>query len=186
MNDPKFLLLENIGSFSEEEKNLLLKEIQEIQIKKGERLLNIDQVCSSAQFILSGSLYQYRKNKDGDKEIIDLYTSNDWVLNHKSFISRKPSQHTIEAFEDSCVLEISMESIHKLIGISQNFLQLGSILEQTSSRLYFFDNNSSAEEKYRFILKQRRDLLLKFPLGMLASYLKIKPETLSRVRKKIT
>lgn len=179
------LFLESVGNFHEEEQSLLLKEIKEIHLAKGEIILNAGEVCSLVHFVVSGSLYQYKLNTDLDKEIIDLYTTDDWALNHRSFISRKPSQYSIEAFEESLVFEISIQSIHKLIANSQSFLRLGSILEKTSSRLSFFDNNSSADEKYRFVLNHRPDLLQRFPLGMIASYLKIKPETLSRIRKKI-
>jgi len=178
-------ILESLGNFDEEEQSLLLKEIKEIHLAKGEIILNPGEVCSLAHFVVSGSLYQYKLNTDLDKEIIDLYTKNDWVLDHKSFVSRTASQHFIEAFENSLIFEISIQSVHKLIANSQRFLRLGSILEKTSSRLSFFDNNNSADEKYRFILNHRQDLLQKFPLGMIASYLKMKPETLSRIRKKV-
>ena len=110
----------------------------------------------------------------------------DRVINHKSFTTRKPSENLIQAFEDSTIYELSIEAIHKLIATSQSFLQLGKILETTISRIDFFDNNNTPDEKYRFILEHKPMLLQKFPQKIIASYLKITPETLSRVRKRFS
>ncbi|MEO5563434.1 MAG: hypothetical protein ABIR18_08365, partial [Chitinophagaceae bacterium] len=56
------------------------------------------------------------------------------------------------------------------------------IFEQATSRVHFFDNRLNPTEKYQYILDNKSGLLQKFPLKLIASYLKITPETLSRVR----
>ncbi|PKG42822.1 Crp/Fnr family transcriptional regulator, partial [Psychroflexus sp. MES1-P1E] len=111
--------------------------------------------------------------------------SNDWVINHKSFTTRKPSEYSIQAFEESFIYELSIDAIHRLIAQSQSFFQMGKILEESTSRIDFFDNNNTPDEKYDFIIKNKPSLLQKFPQKIIASYLKITPETLSRVRKRI-
>ncbi|MEM8526602.1 MAG: Crp/Fnr family transcriptional regulator, partial [Bacteroidota bacterium] len=143
------------------------------------------EVCSSVSFVVSGSFHQYHVDSECNKNFIELYTTHDWILDHKSFTSRKPSKYAIQAFEESSVYELSIESIHKLIALSQNFLQMGKILKESASRVDFFDNNNTPDEKYNYILKNRPQLIQIFPLKMIASYLKITPETLSRVRKRI-
>lgn len=186
MNESISKLLSKAGTFSEEESLLLQKELQLRKVDKGDFLLKEGTVCSSLWFIISGSFYQYTLNTDLDKIIIDLNTTNDWLINHKSFTSRKPSKCAIEAFEDSSVYELSIESIHKLIALSQSFLQMGKILDVATARIEFFDNNNTPNEKYQHIINNRPQLLQKFPQTILASYLKITPETLSRVRKRIS
>jgi hypothetical protein len=59
-------------------------------------------------------------------------------------------------------------------------------MDSAVSRVIFFDNASTPTEKYLYILNNRLQLIQAFPLKMIASYLKITPETLSRVREKVT
>ena len=140
-------------------------------------------------FIL-GDLFETWIGDDNESEfnknVIDLSIPNDWVLNHKSFTARKPSEYSIQAFEDTSYYEISIDAIHRLIAQSQSFLQMGKILEESISRIYFFDNNNTPDEKYLHIITKKPELLQKFPQTIIASYLKITPETLSRVRKRIS
>ena len=178
-------LLKKAGEFSEKESTLLKKELQFRKLKKDDFLLEKGNTCSSLSFIISGSFYQYNVDLELNKNIIDLNTSNDWVINHRSFTTRKPSEYSIQAFEESFVYELSIDAIHRLIAKSQSFLQMGKILEESTSRIDFFDNNNTPDEKYEFILKSKPNLLQKFPQKIIASYLKITPETLSRVRKRI-
>lgn len=186
MNESIYKLLSKAGNFSEKESLLLKQELQFKELKKGDMLLEKGNVCSSLCFIVSGSFYQYNIDPEFNKNIIDLNIPNDCVINHKSFTSRKPSECSIEAFEDSAVYEISMDAIHKLIALSQSFLQMGKILEETTSRIDFFDNNFTPDEKYHYIITNKPNLLQNFPQTIIASYLKITPETLSRVRKRLS
>ncbi|QTD37599.1 Crp/Fnr family transcriptional regulator [Polaribacter batillariae] len=178
-------LLKKAGEFSEKESILLKNELQYKKLKKDDYLLEKGNTCSSLSFIISGSFYQYSIDLELNKNIIDLNVSNDWVINHKSFTTRKPSEYSIQAFEDSSIYELSIDAIHRLIAQSQSFLQMGKVLEESTSRIDFFDNNNTPDEKYNFILKNKPNLLQKFPQKLIASYLKITPETLSRVRKRI-
>ena len=177
--------LKKAWGFSEKEFSLLNQELVFRELRKDDFILKDGEVCSSIYLTVSGSFYQYNTDFDLNKNFIDLYVSNEWMLNHKSFTSRKPSKYSIQAFENSTVCELSIESIHKLIGISQKFLQMGRILEESTSRIDFFDNNNTPDEKYSYLLKNRPKLIQKFPQKVIASYLKITPETLSRVRKRL-
>ncbi len=179
-------IINKIGRFNDEELCLLKNELEYYELKKGDNLLKVGEVCSSLWFVVSGSFYEYSVNPEQDKVVIDLYITNDWVINHKSFSARKPSEHTIQAFKKSVVYELKIESIHKLISQSQSFLTMGRILEESTSRIRFFDNNSTPDEKYDFILKNKPQFLQEFPQKIIASYLKITPETLSRVRKRLS
>ncbi|WP_282089773.1 Crp/Fnr family transcriptional regulator [Aquimarina algiphila] len=184
MNNSLLKFLNNTGAYSEKEVALLKEELQFRTLKKDEILLKKGDVCSSFCFIITGSFYQYNIDANLDKNIIDLNVADDWVINHKSFTSRKPSQFFIQAFENSSVYEISIDAIHKLIAKSQSFLQMGKILEEATSRVDLFDNDYTPDEKYQYILKNKPELIQRFPQKLIASYLKITPETLSRVRKR--
>ncbi len=175
-------LIQKTQHYSPHELQLLEKDIQYRKLIKNEILLQEGEVCKSFCFLVNGAIYQHKINEDFDQKILDLHTQNDWVLNTKSFTSQKPSESYITAYQESDIIEISVESIHKLIALSQSFLQMGKVLEQSNTRISFFDNDQTPFEKYQYILNNKPDYLQKFPQKMIASYLKITPETLSRVR----
>ena len=186
MNNAIVEFIRRAGTFSEKEAVLLQQELQYRELKKGSVLLEKGTVCSSLGFVISGSFYQYHIDTYLNNKVIDLYSTYDWVIHHKSFTSRKPSENRIEAFEDSTIYEISIDAIHRLIAQSQTFLQMGKILEESISRIDFFDHNNTPDEKYEHLRKNKPNLLQKFPQTIIASYLKITPETLSRVRKRLS
>ena len=179
-------IINKVGKFNDEEIFLLKKELQSYELEEGHTLLKVGDVCSSLWFVISGSFYEYNINEELDKVVIDLYIKNDWVINHKSFSTRQPSEYTIQSFKKSFVYELTIDSVHKLISKSQAFLTMGKILEESTSRINFFDNNNTPDEKYDFIINNKPQLLQEFPQKIIASYLKITPETLSRVRKRLS
>jgi CRP-like cAMP-binding protein len=174
-------VLSNIGRFSAEELNLIQEQCLNRRLKKNEILLESGQVCRSVYFILEGAFYQYRMN-DIDENIIELHIENEWFLNYESFLSQKPSTETIKAYADSEILELTVHSIHALIEKSPVFFQLGKLLQPLAVRSKFFDEAMTPAEKYNYVMDHRPRLLQRFPLKYIASYLKITPETLSRVR----
>jgi CRP-like cAMP-binding protein len=177
--------LQKIGIFREEDLLLFSENVKIRSVKKEEILLREGEICQSVFFINSGGVYQYNVKDEIEQNVIDLHIEGDWLLNHRSFIAQKPSEGIIQAYSDCNLLELTLHNLHKLIGISPAFFQLGKLLEPSNSRISFFDNDSTPIQKYEYILENRPQLLQIFPLKIIASYLKITPETLSRVRAKI-
>jgi len=174
-------ILLNIGRFSETEIGLFEKYAIKRSLNKNDVLLKEGEVCQSVFYILSGSFYQFQT--DGTcKNILDLHIQNEWMFNQTSLINQSPSKTSIRAFSKAEVLELDLNSLHKLIATSQAFLQLNRILDRANTRIHFFDYSLSPVQKYNFIMETKPLLLQVFPLKMIASYLKITPETLSRVR----
>ena len=167
--------LNKAGIYTEKEILLLEKEIQFRVLAKDEIILDKGSICSSLIFIDSGSVYHYYVDSEHIKNVIDLNIANDWVLNHKSFTSREPSEYYIKAFENTSIYELSIDAIHRLIAQSQSFLQMGKILEESTSRIKIFDNNYTPDEKYQYILDNKPELLQIFPQKLIASFLKITP-----------
>ncbi|WP_109300022.1 Crp/Fnr family transcriptional regulator [Aquimarina sp. AU474] len=186
MSHPITTYLKTNGDYSPQELELLKNSLEHKILEKDEFLLEKGEVCSCICFVESGAVLQYKINSDMDQVVIDLNISNDWVINHKSFTSQRPSEYNIKAFEKTTVYILYIESIHRLIAQSQSFLQMGKLLENAVSRIDFFDNNNTPDEKYMFLLKNKPEILQKFPQTLIASYLKITPETLSRVRKRLS
>jgi CRP-like cAMP-binding protein len=178
--------LRQTGFYSDEDVLLFEKAAVSRTMAKNEILLQQGAVCKSMFYNITGAFYQYNVKDEIEENIIDLHTDKEWFFNHSSFASQKPSGSFIKAYAQSSILELSVESLHWLIAKSQVFLQMGKLLDQATSRVYFFDNCLTPAEKYQYILDNRPQLIQQFPQKMLASYLKITPETLSRVRDKFS
>lgn len=178
-------ILRATGTYSDQDVLLFESWARERQIRKSEVLLREGEVARSLFLVLKGGVFQYKKNVEKEPDIIDLHLPNEWFFNYTSLVGQKPSQAFIEAFTDSSIIELNLEAIHYLTSKSLAFMQLNRILEGAVSRLHFFDYSMTPLEKYQFVLKTRPQLIQVFPLKMIASYLKITPETLSRVREKM-
>ncbi|MBT1703209.1 Crp/Fnr family transcriptional regulator [Chryseosolibacter indicus] len=175
-------ILKNNGIYSSSDETLFEKEVRHRTISKDELLVKRGEVCRSIFFNITGSLYQYKSKDEIKENVIDLHADQEWVLNQISFTFQKPSDTFIKAYTDSRLLELSIESIHCLIAQSPAFLQLAKIFTAAGSRISFFDDRMTPAQKYQYILDNRNNLIQKFPLKYIASYLKMAPETLSRVR----
>jgi len=178
-------ILRSTGLYSHEEVALFERHTTIRSMSKDEIVVHRGEICRTAFFNITGAFYQFNYKDEIDLNVIDLHCDNEWFLNHSSFISQKPSDSFIKAYTDGQMLELDIESLHFLIGRSPAFLQLAKIFDQASLRIHFFDNRLTPLEKYQYILTHRQQLIQKFPLKLIASYLKISPETLSRVRESL-
>lgn len=178
--------LDSIGKFSDKDKELFAELVVYRSVKKDSYLLRAGELCKSVFYCESGSAIQYKFRDEIDINVIDLHSEGEWILNHKSFSSQTASDSYIQIVNDAEVFELKIESLHQLITLSPAFFQLGRLIDLSASRVVFFDNDMDPMEKYRFVLENRPQLLQQFPLKMIASYLKITPETLSRVRERLS
>ncbi|WP_233821128.1 Crp/Fnr family transcriptional regulator [Dyadobacter sp. CY312] len=173
--------LDKTGRFSQSDFDRLTKYLVPRQLKKNEILLDQGQICRAVYFISSGSAYQFRY-EDIEEKITDLHLPKEWCLNYSSFISQAASQNIIKANSETTALELSVTALHELIAQSPVFLQLGKILQGATTRTQYLDNSMSPSERYNDLIKNRPLILQMFPLKIIASYLNMTPETLSRVR----
>lgn len=174
-------ILNSVGQFSSSEMKLFEEQSARRILNKNEVLLSEGEVCRGFYFIVSGSFFQYR-TCDVNEIVVDLHIQNEWMFNQQSLTEQVPSSTTIKSYSKSEVVELSLKNFHYLCSRSQSFLQFGKILNQTKYRTELYDSSLSPAEKYAFIRASKPGLTNSFPLKMIASYLKIAPETLSRVR----
>lgn len=172
----------NIFGLGEAEKQVLQTSLHTRLLEKNDTLQQVGEVCSAGYYLHRGALYMYRPTEEGEEQIIDLYMEGEWLLDHGSFISRTPSSFGIRAYEACEIYSISITDIHALIRQSPAFFTMGRILDQAKDRTLFFDTALTPAQKYDHLMQHRKSLFQKFPLRMIASYLKVTPETLSRVR----
>ncbi len=174
-------ILLRLGQFSTNDIALFEKYSTKKNLHKNQILLKQGEVCRSVYYILSGAFFQFQTTAITEN-IIDLHLPDEWMFNHQSLVAQSPSTTTISAFTKAEIIELSLTGLHQLIAQSQAFLQFGHLLNQSSNRVYLFDNLLNPAQKYDYITKAKPLIAQLFPVKMIASYLKMAPETLSRVR----
>ena len=178
--------IQRFGPFSEEQMKIVLNYLKHFVVEKDQYLVKEGQICREFYFVNSGSFRHYTILETGLEATLNLYVENDWVFEYKSFISQQPSTAFIQANEKTDVFFLSGFDFHELIKISDSFFRMGKIFEQAIQNQDFQHNRLTPEEKYELLLSTKPQLLQKFPLKIIASYLGMTPETLSRIRKKIS
>jgi CRP-like cAMP-binding protein len=174
-------ILRTIGQFSSYDIELFEEYTSVEKLKKNDTLLEEGNICRNFYFIRSGSFVQFR-TKEIEEQIIDLHLTGEWMFNQESITEQKPSTTTFKAFAESEVIMLSLSAFHCLCSKSQSFLQFGKVMNQSKIRTTIFDNSLNPADKYSYINEVKPELTKVFPVKMIASYLKVAPETLSRVR----
>ncbi|KQT23277.1 Crp/Fnr family transcriptional regulator [Chryseobacterium sp. Leaf405] len=159
------------------------------KIQKNQFLLQYGEVCRYIYFVEKGLLKMYSIDKNGKEHIIQ-FAPESWLTSDRSSLYfNEKSIYYIEAVEDSEVLLLHPDFINNLIGEFPNSLEKSDILLQKHIKNLQDRINSllgeTAEERYMKFIKMYPDLLLRVPQWMIASYLGITPESLSRVRKEL-
>lgn len=158
------------------------------KIRKHQYFLQSGDICNIAGFIVKGSMKKYTIDNLGKENILDLYLENWWVGDKESFITGKPSQYNIDAIEDTEIYIIQKDNFHKYIEHLPFFNELNQQLtEKHSFQLIKRLHNTktlSAEEKLTELYNQHPEFFIRFPQHLIASYLGMTKETLSRIRSK--
>lgn len=173
---------------SEEEIDLLLKNCTQKSVSAGDFLLRQGGYCRHTFFVEKGLLRKFGVDDIKGKEAIIQFAPENWfVADRDSIFFQEPSQFFIQAMEDSTVLMLDEVIIGQLNRKVEGFVAfnerlLHNHIRQQTKRIYEL-LSASAEERYLSFIATYPDLLLRVPQWMIASYLGITPESLSRVRR---
>jgi CRP/FNR family transcriptional regulator, anaerobic regulatory protein len=178
--------LSKIHPFSEEQLSLFTDKCFYRNLKKKDSLLKENQISDGITFILTGS-FRFFKKLDYGELTIKFFVENNWITDLESLLTQQPSKNYIEAIEDSEVASITLRDIHKLMDIHPCFRMLNALLaDLTISTSYIATIQSkSPDERYKELLLKHPQWINRFPQMLIASYLGMTPETLSRVRARI-
>lgn len=163
----------------------LLNRITEVRFKKGDIVIDAAKICKKSYFIKHGLLRIYFI-KDG-KEINEYFSSeNEWANSPRSWRTGKADMYYVDALEDTTAYCIHADD---MIFLFNNFpemdrygrLSMATLLNQLMERIVSF-RFTTAMEKYIHFKETYPTIYHRIPLGMVASYLGITQETLSRLR----
>jgi len=185
------LLINTIGSLvplSNHDREIIRSLFKKKILKKGSHILEAGNICRYIIFIETG-LVRYYINNDGIEQTNYFNKEGEFVCYYLSFLSQTPSDVSIQALEDTTVYIISfddMQQFYKEVEYGERFGRLGieqvfvSVIGQIKS-LYV----DTPEVRYQKFLSNYRDLAQRIPQYYIASYVGIKPQSLSRIRKRI-
>lgn len=174
-------------SLTEEEKDVILSLDLFRSVKKGETLLKEGQNSKDSYFVIKGCIRTYYII-DGEEKTTAFYTEMDALTPH-CVVNKTPSDYFISCVEDS-IITVSNSDMEA--EINSKFPKFDIMCRMLSEELLAkqridFDEfkTSSPEQRYLNLLQTRPDLIQRVPQHQLASFLGIKPQSLSRLRARI-
>lgn len=180
--------LKQITGFSDSELEIVLNYFGTKNLKKKTSLLQAGKIANEVYFIVSGCIRLFCE-KDGEELSTYFFTEQMFAGAYDSFISRKPSRHSIETLEDCQVLTLSHKALEELYNV---FPKMNEFVRKSIEERFVILHDlftdyvlNSPEERYLNLLKERPELLNRISQHQIASFLGITPVSLSRIRKRV-
>ncbi|MDY8137471.1 Crp/Fnr family transcriptional regulator [Aquimarina sp. 2201CG5-10] len=154
-------------------------------LKKKEFFLEKGKICRHLGFIVKGAMRQYSVDDRGVEHLVRLSVENWFVQDRESFTLEQPSSYFIDAWENTNLLVITKESLDKLMTIPA-IAEISTCLDEVFAmqRRINATISMSAFERYKYFEDNYPEFIGRFPQHIIASYLGITKETLSRVLNK--
>ena len=172
---------------SENDKQLLTVHFKPKKLRKRQYFLQEGDVCKYIGFVIKGSARTFTVDEKGREHILKLALENWWLADFESFYHLTPSRFNIEALEDLEVLQSTNAQIEEFLKDIPAFSEMAAVISQN----YTIANQKrmqaamsyTAEERYEDLISNYPQFLQRFPQNMIASYLGLSRETLSRLKK---
>lgn len=181
--------MKSIIQLDEQEIDLIGNYWQEKTLKKNDYLFRNGELCRYDSFVVSGALKAfYIHPKTGKEEILFFAIADWWATDLESFTHKNPSIYNIQALEDAVLLQIHHQSFEEMLvkvpRLERYFrLILQGYISAMQKRV-ILTNAYDAEHRYWEFVKKYPKMIQKIPLYLIASYLGVTPEFLSRIRAK--
>lgn len=189
-SSPLLIQLKEAYKVSDKDCVKLISLFESLEVKKNEHLFRQGDVSRYVYFVEKGCLRQYYINNNGEERTIYFKTENGWASELVSFLDNTSTELNLQALEDSKLQIINQKNWIYAVTYIHSFT-MGFIRAQQDTNYMLKKRLAEAtvetpEEKYLRFIKEEPLLFQRIPLYHLASYLAMTPETLSRIRKKIS
>jgi len=185
-------LLDYINKYSKtplssEEEALVVATFQPKKLRKKQYFLQEGDVCKYAGFIVKGAMRQYRVDEKGVEHIVHLFIENYWANDRESSTMLTPSVYNIDAWEDTELLIITRADMLDLMDKIPALVEMIRLMDERNAianqRRLSSTISNTAEKRYEEFAKNHPQFIQRFPQHLIASFLGITKETLSRIRK---
>jgi CRP-like cAMP-binding protein len=174
---------------TEEEQTMIETKFHPKRLRRKQYFLQEGDVCKQIAFIVRGAARMYSIDEKGHEHIVRFGLETWWLGDHESFNLLTPSRFHIEMLEDTDLLVITTMHAHELRdqikGFDLTIKAMDKQLAIAAQKRIHAAISMTAEERYEDLVNTYPQFLQRFPQNMVASYLGISPETLSRMRKNI-
>ena len=157
------------------------------KLKRKQFLLQEGDICKTFAFIVKGAMRQYLVDEKGVEHIVHLGIETWWMGDRESWVMLKPSIYNIDAWEDTEMLLITRADTQKLVRQIPIFNELVLGMDERNNiaaqKRITSAISLTAQKRYADFIANHPDFLQRFPQHIIASYLGITKDTLSRVRK---
>ena len=188
MNEKIKTYFSNFLPLEKDDLEIFLQKFKLKHFKKGDCFIKKGKLSSEIGFILKGCLVCVY-NKEGVDVIDEFSMEYDFISDYKNFLDNKPAEKDVKCLENSELLIITNKELNDLYNQKHSFERVGRIIAESLFKNWHEKAISlmldDAETRYIKLIKNKPNLLQRVPQYLIASYLNVTPESLSRIRKKI-
>lgn len=173
---------------SEEEASIFLSEFSKVELNKNDIFADKGKICNEIGLIKKG-LMKCVYYKNGSEVVFEFAYESSFIADYYSFVTNIPSEKEIRCLEDTTLYVINRQDLEKL---ARTYPFIQKINRKMNENLFLKTHNrltsfllQTPSERYQRLITERQDLAQRIPQYLIASYLNVKPETISRIRKRI-
>jgi CRP-like cAMP-binding protein len=180
--------IQNKVAVTDEDKERIPSFFTSRKLRKKQYLLQEGDICKCLSFVSKGLLKSYFLDEKGNERINMFAFEGWWISDFNSFIHQEKAVLNIDAIEETEVLMITLADYEKMLLEIPVMDRYFRILYQnslvTKDYRLIVSNGYTAEEKYMELAQKNPEMIKRVPHNLIASYLGLAPETVSRIRKK--
>ena len=187
-------MFDSFASYLSDKGHLTTEELKQVElvamprkIRRHQYLLQAEDRSNYIGFVVKGCLRQFRVDENGQEHIMRFFIEDWWATDYESFHTGRPSKYEIEALENSELLMIEKDDFEKLNETIPNFKsmidRLGAKNFEVHQARIYSSISESAEVRYTNFVKSYPAIFERVPQHMIASFLGVSRETISRLRK---
>jgi CRP-like cAMP-binding protein len=178
-----------VPGLREEDWNVMQEKFTIQKLKKGELLIRNGEICRQVCFINKGLLRMFYV-VDGREICTGFINENEYISQYDSFLTRQPSAGNIDALEDCELINLSYDDMQAIYNSNPLLETFGRKIAEMLFIMISFQATRlltmTPEERYQSVTEYQPFVIQRVPQYMIASFIGITPEHLSRVRKKMT